>query len=393
LVSSAIYAEVPIRSFIVTGLLALGAITYFATFVGVFNRQRLIWAGRVLLVAAMLNALVAALAALAHYTLGTRWGVSTSGVGAPATGLAHEYNILGGMAASAAIAFLVLMRERNPLFSRRFCVLSFWICFAALVASLTRGAWIAFIVALLAMLMIRRKVRPRRNRVAQIAITAMGLAVGLGAIYVVAAAPSDPSTPNAIVARGSRLLEFGEGSGANRVSEWQIALREVQRSPLLGLGTNSYGQRHEAPKKRPENAKGAFIGNLYIRTLYDSGIVGLSFLLVFLLSVEWPKRFLQRSAGDLAIVARTFIFMYFTLGAAYVVTDASFQVWPWIVLGLARASRSHAFRQYLSLRMTPVGNGAAGNGAGGNGRRQLVGAAVPLSDRGPATISIRRDDR
>ncbi|MBA3300166.1 MAG: O-antigen ligase family protein, partial [Thermoleophilaceae bacterium] len=371
-VSSYLFAEVRLRSLLVAGLLLLGALAYLAVYFGVCDRKRLIFAARALLIAAMANSAIALLAVAAYYTVGSTFGVSVGGIGAPAAGLAAEYNILGSMSASAALAFVVLMREDNPLFPRRYSLLGFWLCTGALVASLTRGAWIAFAVGLLASLLIRRRAT-RRNRLAQIGLTSLALGVGLLGLFQIAVAPSDVSSPdNAVVVRAQRLLLFTEGSGQNRVSEWQTALGEIPRSPILGLGTNSYGQRHAAPKKRPSEAKGAYIGNLYIRTLYDSGVVGLVLLLTFLAAVLWPKRIFRVSRGDLAPVAWALMFMYFTMGVAFVATDASFQLWPWIVLGMTRAARSLTLRQELVGRVVPGTNGdGEGNGhrGGGNGHR------------------------
>lgn len=347
-VSSLLFSPDRLRSVLVAGLLALGVLAYLTTYFGLATRNRLLWAARVVLVASVVNSGIALLALAAHYLVGTSWGVSTGGVGAPAAGLAHEYNIQGSMSAAAAIGFLLLLRDRNPLFSRWLTIAGFSVCLAALVASLTRGAWIAFAVALLASLIFRRRRVVGHSRLAALGV--MSLAVGLGALAVISVAtvPSDGTSPNALFARGTNLVNVGTGSGQNRVSEWQIALDEWPRSPVVGLGTNTYGQRHAAPKKTPQNAKGAYLGNLYIRTLYDSGLIGLLLLGSFMAYILWPRRMLRVSTGELAPVAWAFTYMYLTLAVAYVVTDASFQIWPWIIIGVARASRAMAVREHLA---------------------------------------------
>jgi O-antigen ligase len=343
-VSSYLYSPRALKSIQVLGLLALGALTYLTTYWSVSNRRRLIFAARTVLIAGLISSALALLALASHNLLGTTWGIAIGASGTPAAGFAHEYNIQGSMSGSVAIAFLILLWQDNPLFSGRFAAIGFWVSFAALVASLTRGAWIAFGVALLVLLVLRRRAAPRRNRVGLIAWACLVLGLGVLIVLVVVASSS---VENAIVTRGSNLVNTSTGSGQARLSENRIALTEYLRSPIIGLGTNSYGQRHEAPKKRPENAKGAFLGNLYTRTLHDGGVIALLALLAFMVAILWPSRTLRISRGDLAPVAWAFTFMYLMMAGAYVVTDASLQLWPWIVIGMARAARSQAARQFV----------------------------------------------
>jgi hypothetical protein len=105
----------------------------------------------------------------------------------------------------------------------------------------------------------------------------------------------------------------------------------------FGLGTNSYGQRHF--ERTISGPKPAFVGNWFVRILYDSGIVGLLLFLAFAVPIVWPDARLRNAKGDLAPIARALTFGCTVLAVSYLATDALLLVWPWVLLGLTRAAR------------------------------------------------------
>jgi hypothetical protein len=382
-VSSYLYALQTRKSLQVLGLLVLGTVTYLTVYSTAITRKRVIFAARVVLLACLVNSSTGLLALVAHKFTGSTFGLSISANGTPVAGLSHEYNIAGSMAGSAAIVFFWMMIEPNPVFSRRMAAIGFWISFVSLVASLTRGAWLTFVIALVAMLLLHRRPIATRNRVGSFGALLIVLGVGVLGIFAYATATSGTAPPNAIVARGDSLVNSSAGSGQARVSEWKLALDDLPKSPIIGLGTNSYGQRHITPKKSATNQKGAFLGNLWIRSLYDGGIVGLLALLAFWGSIMWPKRAIRESRGDLAPVAWAFTFMVVMMAGAYVTTDASLQIWPWIVLGVAAAVRRLAVEQHEEMKgaNVPARNShgpqvALGSWNGGSLQASGVGPAV-----------------
>jgi O-Antigen ligase len=363
-VSSVLKSVTVKPSLAVAGLLALGGIAYLTVYTGVCTRERLIFAAKVVLYAALLNATIGVVASLGHYAthagifnpflsgrLDTHRGVS----GLP-RGLVVENNIYGSFTGAAALAFFVLMRERNPVFTRRFASMAFWICMVGLVLSSTRGAWIGFILAFAALLFFRRPHGRRKSPIAGVGVAAVLIAlVAAGALWFTAQPPTtsvDASTTSSVEigTDASTIVDFTNGTGASRLSEWKTAIGDLRRSPLIGLGTNSYGQRHLAVNATEKDPVPGYLGNLYVRTLYDTGIIGFLFLAFFLLPVARPRRVLQTSRGDLAPIARAFLFGYLVLAVAFAATDASFQPWPWVFLGLARAAVALATRQHEGMR-------------------------------------------
>ncbi|HEY1331311.1 MAG TPA: O-antigen ligase family protein [Actinomycetota bacterium] len=370
------------ESFFSAGLLMLGALAYFTTFESVVTRKRLIFAARIVLLTSVLSAAAALLALFAHSLFGTVFGVSGKSVpsaagASAAVGLSQEHDILGSASGAAAVMFFLLRRESNPILSRRWATAGFVVCFIAMVTSLTRAAWIGFAIAMLAAVIFHRPRIRAGDRTLEAAMTMLAVAlVGAGLFWLVRDLNTSSATTGylgAIQGRSSDLLNISSGSGANRVLVAQTALQDWTRSPIIGLGTNSYGQRHTILIGRA-GAPG-YIGDLYLRTLYDSGIVGLALLLLFYGDLLWPRRFLKVSPGDLAPVARAFLFGMIVMAIGFAATDASFQIWAWIVLGMVRASWRMAEDQYLELTK-PVRAPRRANG----------GRALPLvpAPAGPA---------
>jgi len=142
---------------------------------------------------------------------------------------------------------------------------------------------------------------------------------------------------------------------------------------VIGLGTYSYGQRNfrKSPFTAPYLAP-AYLISFWVRTLYDTGILGVLLIVLFMLVAFWPRRELQESSGDLAPVARSLLFAAFVLAGAYMITDSTLLIWPWILFGLARAAIGQAVNQARELAADE------GHTTNGNGRP----AAPALAARG-----------
>jgi hypothetical protein len=349
------------------GLLALGCLAYLITYTGTCTRKRLIYATRAVLYAVMAGAAVALMAVVLHFVAGSNLGVQRIGGKFAVRALDYEHDILGSFSASGAIALFVLRRERNPVISHLAARFGFWLCFVAMILAEARAAWLAFVVVLVLVLLVRRTRRRRRRDVGQLGVGLLFLAVGVvGAIW--AASYLSSLTANNVLAqnvteKAAQIINFSSGTGAARLSEDTVALHDFKRSPIIGLGTNSYGQRHAAGGSTIRNPITGYLGNLYVRTLYDSGVVGFVLLLMAFLGGAWPTRVVRRGGTDLAPVAAALSFGFIVMAVAFAATDASLQPWPWIVLGLARAARSMAQDQERE--------GLAHGPALTNGHRQL----------------------
>jgi len=324
------------------GLLAIGVLSYLVTFTGVCTRERLILAVRAMLAAAVTSAVIALAFLAAYFLFGVTIGMANlPGVGPVIRGIAKEPDILGSTCAAAAVTLLVLSREDNPVIKRFWALLAFWVCVAAMVATLTRGALIAFAIGLIAAIVLRRRAPTRGIRVIKVMAPLTGALLLAGGALIVLGSQGTGSPVSQIAEQGSLKIEGltqVTGSVRQRGGETLQALQDFDHSPVFGLGSGSFGERHIDYSLDPP-APG-YLGNLYLRTLYDTGVVGLALLLLFLLGVLWPRPTLRRSRADLAPVAWALIFGSVTLVFAYSVTDGSLLIWPWFLLGLVRAAGS-----------------------------------------------------
>ncbi|MFN2590259.1 MAG: O-antigen ligase family protein [Actinomycetota bacterium] len=356
------------------GLTALGILAYLAVYAAVCTPRRFLSAARIFLWLILLNAVYGILAELSHLALGTRIGVSTqSAYGSGVYGLSFEHDIFASTCAVGAIAFYVLWRERNPIMSHRLSGVAFWLCGAASLLGLARGAWRGFGLVFLAMMVLPRGGARRVRGLERVGTTVILLSiVVLGGMYVLS---SQSSTFEAIQQKAEDLINVETGTGQARLQETAVALTDWRTSKLFGLGTGTYNQRH------PQKEKTNYIGNIYLRALYETGLVGAFLLIAFLALVFWPNRSLLYASGDVPAVARALSYGGAVVTVAYAATDATLFIWPWIMFGLIRASRVLVDRQYRSaaaVRAAPAAPATVASGASvsGNGH-----GAVPVLDR------------
>lgn len=351
-VTSALHAVDPSASYRSAAMLGFGAVAFFGVRAAFATRERLFVALRVFLAVAFAAAVAGIAMLAASYVVGSTFGVTrleTLGGFRAITGFAYEHDVFGSSCAALAIVFLALWREENPLLSRSAAAVAFWVCTAATLLSLARGAWLGLAAGLLvSWLAAGRRARPLTGLVLTSAV-AIAL-VGAGAL-----AFSSPSvtqvgtgTASAVSSQAEQALNLGSSTGAQRLVEWKTSLEEVRSSLWFGLGTNSYGQRHF--DKTLFGPKPAFVGNWFVRTLYDSGLVGLVLFVAFALPIVWPDARLRQAVGDLAPIARALTFGCTVLAVSYLATDALLLVWPWVLLGLARAARVMSAEQEEQAR-------------------------------------------
>lgn len=339
-VTSLLHAPDVSESLRTIGLLGFGVLAYLATVVALSSRERLLVAARVFLAVAAAGAAVGIALLASSWALGTSFGVTRleTLAGFPAAnGLSYEHDLFGSTCAAATIAFLVLSRERNPLFSPGASALGFWVCLGGTVLSLARGAWVGFAVAFIATWLV--SLRGSRGLARLIVFATLIACVGiLVALSWGSSGDVGSSTASAVTAQASSSLNLSaSATGARRLVEWRTSLHEVRTSLLLGLGTNSYGQRHF--DETLNGPKPAFVGNWFVRTLYDSGLVGLLLLFAFAGPIVWPDARVRHANGELAGVVRALVLACVVLVVSYLATDSLLLVWPWVLLGLTRAAR------------------------------------------------------
>jgi hypothetical protein len=135
----------------------------------------------------------------------------------------------------------------------------------------------------------------------------------------------DPSTgPESGLNVVNRLLE-----GQTLASRWvsyKQSWDDFLVRPVLGNGANSFGQKYTTTAHTP-----AWISNLILMSLHDTGIIGTLILLVWFLWFAWDTFRCWRSGGD-ALAQRT---MVFALGLGLLCLVVAYQITTMLWFGLA----------------------------------------------------------
>ncbi len=352
--SSLAYSPQISKSLPTVGLIAFGVVAYYAVVMAIGSTERLRTATKIFLVVVLINALYGILAAIAHFTIHTKFGISTnSDFGPGVFGLSYEHDIFASTCAAGAVAFFALWREPNRAISARLAGFGFFVCSIAMLLGLARAAWVGYAVAMVALVITtRRGVRApvRFGRVGVVLLVAT--VVGILASYLFVTSPTGTASQNGCVVCGIKgklgeLLNPNTGTGRARVNELKTAVGDLPESPMIGLGANTFGMRH--PLARSKNN---YIGNVWLRALYETGLLGFVLFAGAIVLILWPNRVLTSSPGPTAALARALTFGFLVLVVAYAGTDDTLYMWPWILLGLVRASRVLANREWEAFRLS-----------------------------------------
>lgn len=307
--------------------------------------------------AAVVQTVVAAIQVLAEVLLHSTWGVLP--YDAPlgkASGLAWEPNLLSIYLAVAMIFVLIQPLGVNSESRRRWAAVV--ILGLGMALALSRGGIVALAAGLLvALAMIGRSPGRRRTlgRLALPAVVALAIPIlgyatlswlgdnGVGlAQHQIAGVNGGPIATLQPVSRGLAVGSNNPGQTANpdkqptasgqivvsddtvglRVRNALTAWQDAIRSPLLGLGPDTFGQRY----LEPSCACPAHIPNQLSATFYETGLIGLlSLVAVFSLAVVGSAR---AGRPDVAIAL-------IVLAVGYQFTDAVRFATLWLVIGIA----------------------------------------------------------
>jgi O-antigen ligase/polysaccharide polymerase Wzy-like membrane protein len=345
-------------------ILAGGATMYLLAYTALATPARLRVAVRVILALSAIGALAGIGALLLYFAAGWSGGVELRqvrvfGGAPPVRGLAFEHDLFGSTCAAGAVAFLTLLRQGHLLFRRTTLRAGLAICMLGTLVSQARAAYVGLAVCGLVLYVVFP--RHRRVGVPRVAsVLVVGAVAGAGSLWALQASTTDASAGGAALpAIGSAVgyqigqsLNLSSGTGGQRLAKYRQAFDELLDTaipgPLLGRGTNSWGQRHFHPGPF-QSFVPAYLESLYMRSLYDSGFLGLALIVGFFLLLVWPARAVLTAPGEVGSLARALTLASMVLAIAYAATDSTLLIWPWIVFGLTRAAR------YLATARPPAG--------------------------------------
>jgi len=243
-----------------------------------------------------------------------------------------EGNLFGSFAASLVVmyAFLIFRRTRrkdSELVGRKSLWLGSSAVAIALALSFSRGAWVASLFGLVVTYVVSSK--NTNNSFGRIALLGAILPVFM-CVLLILLPVVDNYLPIASRIASFRQLEH-DLTWQARLEDANLALKDWLRHPLIGNGTGSFAQIHGLIRGEP-----AWVSNLILHTLVDTGVMGLLIqLLLFLLIVfgglHWSRQALdQRLRVGLATVSLGTI----AILIAYLATDGTWFATFWIQLGL-----------------------------------------------------------
>jgi O-antigen ligase len=265
---------------------------------------------------------------VSHHAFGTTAGMETgqylSDVAAP-YGSLFEANLFGAYTGCIAVLALAiyLIAERR---------LGYLICFfvgalatvlsfsrAALVALVVSGAWVCW------------QARHAREEGHRSRAATLVLAVGLILLIVV------PAIGGVVQERFAGLFiqgRLGEESAIGRLIEAQEALQEFSEHRLIGSGTASFQLSFDWGKYLPElRGYPTWVGNITVRILHDSGLLGMAAFLGFLGSLGWKIRLGLRGRTSQAPMLVGLSAGALLYAVSFQATDGSLSAFPWVHLG------------------------------------------------------------
>ena len=250
-------------------------------------------------------------------------------------GTFEEGNLFGSHSASWAIILLMVIFAAERVHDSRkrqlLRIAGLGVLLLALLLSLSRAAWIMFLAgATLVVIFEYRNAWVQANRFILAMVALPLLIFGLLSItpYLPASLP--------FVNRLQSFLNLGfDATFSARLSDWSMALEDWAQRPLTGWGPGSFFAIHGVLRAHP-----AWISNLSVRLLQETGVIGLVAFGGFLATLLLPAIKTLRRGLDLmdrGILLGLIISYGVLLGLAYQSTDGIWLAASWVHAGLIAA--------------------------------------------------------
>lgn len=299
------------------------------------NRQQWWWAVGLFLVAGVLEAAFG-IVARALFPFGVNLGVQVSwSFTEPIPyGTFEEGNLFGSHIASWALLLAMLILASGlwkPTRQQFWRLLGLAILLLGLFLSLSRAAWLTFAVGAALLLVFHRKSSRHQTNIGLLILLAAPFTI----VLVLGIAPFLPSSWPFVDRLQSFLTLSSDDTFSARLSDWSLAWRDWLQHPLTGWGPGSFADIHGELRSRP-----AWIGNLSMRLLQETGIIGVITFVGFLFTLTLPA--IKTSAMlteslDRAALLGLIIGYLVLLGIAYQSTDGIWLAASWVHAGLIAA--------------------------------------------------------
>jgi hypothetical protein len=135
--------------------------------------------------------------------------------------------------------------------------------------------------------------------------------------------------------RVSSIADVDDPSIRVRMAVIRRALRDWREHPVAGTGVGSFGQQYVTTSQTR-----AWISNMPVRVLHDSGIVGLTLFGAALLALAWRSvpLALRPRGGDTEALALALTVAIGSMFIAFLATEGLQLAWYWLSFGLFAAA-------------------------------------------------------
>jgi O-antigen ligase len=217
--------------------------------------------------------------------------------------------------------------------------------------SFTRGVWLAALIGIIATFAFnKKKFKIFRHKTKYIFLVCIFLVIVLifAELFV---------SKSVFYYKISNFLDYKGGTGAGRIGIWKTALENIKKSPIFGHGTYSFATFFSSPWIEKQESL-AWIGNIFITLLHDTGIIG---TLIFLWMIKvllkrgirTAKKIREIDPMNSAIILG-FCISLACLLIAFVFTTGFSYVYAWSVLGFIGVYVR--YEKQLELRISIDGN-------------------------------------
>lgn len=314
---------------------AVVILPYFILRYMITNRPLFEKALKLFLWIAVLQAAYAFICFYSAMVLGTEFGTIPEQYGdfAGVFGVWREPNVLGSFSASAFLVVLVLYFRRQE----RRLLIAACILYGALLIALSRAAVGALAMTAALLLLYGLKTRLiTRKALTRIALALLGISAVVGASLL----PQYQDRFSTVDVSDVSQTAVQDPDTSIRVLTIAAAFEDIARHPILGNGTASFQLFFEYSEFGYGDIDdvGAWIGNIEIRALHDTGIVGLAVFLLFALALAVRSWKMARRFHDFELLGLLFGIAIYCI--TFQTTESTIMAFFWFHVGLIAAALS-----------------------------------------------------
>jgi hypothetical protein len=317
-------------------LLIVTSLGFFLTTHLIDSRRRL---NRVLVVFIVVGVLEALYSILSFALI--QKGIDMGGTHAPygvlyARGTFLEGNLFGSFQMMIGLILMSILFCRSLAEHRVLIVISLFTVLVALILSYTRAAWIAFVLGLVAyVLLFQRQLILRYIRhLPLVLVLCMFIAV-MAYGFAMSRRIGSSNLLGVYVHRLTKIVDYRSETSSLRLRVWVGSIRFWLRNPVFGNGTDSI-KVLAADTTLPKLGEGHWIPNSILLALHDTGVVGLILFLGIQISfLSHLRRAIRETTFPFyRSIMEGFFAAFIGVQLTYLFTNGFWLIFIWVFMGI-----------------------------------------------------------